>query len=189
MRNANLKLMRRNKIFFTILIVHLSFSLAFCQSNPDVMKMWNSESVRIGNTMKDEIDSKINKAKQETKVLISNYYQNGILTIYKTNDEINKMTKAYSRDSINFKEDYYFSGRWPLYVEIKGSTSKLSNKFYFDKTNLMVWITENNEYLNVGDKNAGDKWFELLKQIDKLNLIAKMSDKTIKEDDVKLPEP
>ncbi|HKR03155.1 MAG TPA: hypothetical protein VJY62_00860 [Bacteroidia bacterium] len=53
----------------------------------------------------------------------------------------------------------------------------------------MLLITENNEYLNVGDKNAGDKWFELLKQIDKLNLIAKMTGKTIKEDDVKLPEP
>jgi hypothetical protein len=53
----------------------------------------------------------------------------------------------------------------------------------------MLWITENNEYLNVGDKKVGDKWFELLKQMDKLNLIAKMPDKKINEDDIKLPKP
>ena len=176
------------KTFIILLTVFLT-QLTFGQSMGEFMKMWNSEVVRVGDREKDKIDSEIKGLNPVEKKLLSSQYSNGTLTIYRQNKAIRKFVKTYTRTDTTFKESYYFLGRWPLYVEISHSKQKSLDKFYFDKTNLMLWIDANqNEYTVENDK-CSQWWRKLAESMDKLNIAANSEKKQVSEDKIILPEP
>lgn len=176
------------KTLIILLTVFLT-QLTFGQSMDELMKMWNSEIVRIGDREKDKIDLKIQGLNPVEKKLLSSQYSNGILMIYRQNEAIRKLVKTYTRTDTTFTESYYFLGRWPLYVEISHSKQKSLDKFYFDKTNLMLWIDANqNEYTVENDK-CSQWWRKLAESMDKLNMAANSEKKQVNEDKFKLPEP
>jgi hypothetical protein len=176
------------KTFIILLTVFLT-QLTFGQSMGEFMKMWNSEVVRVGDREKDKIDSEIKGLNPVKKKLLSSQYSNGTLTIYRQNKAIRKLVKTYTRTDTTYTESYYFLGRWPLYVEISHSKQKSLDKFYFDKTNLMLWIDANqNEYTVENDK-CSQWWRKLAESMDKLNIAANSEKKQVSEDKIKLPEP
>ena len=118
-------------ILLTVFLTQHSFG----QSMDELMKMWNSEIVRIGDREKEKIDLDIQDTKPVKKELTSSYYSKGKLEAYKKSESIRKLIKSYTRSDTSFTESYYFLGRWPLYVEISNSKRAFPDKFYFDKTN------------------------------------------------------
>lgn len=172
-------------VLLTVFITQLSFG----QSMDELMKTWNSEIVRIGDREKEKIDIEILDLSLVDKELLSTHYSKGTLKIYRQNESIRKLVKTYTRTDTTFTESYYFLGRWPLYVEISHSKQRLPDKFYFDKSNLMLWIDVNqNEYTVENDKSS-QWWWKLAESIDKLTLAANSKEKTINEDKIKFTEP
>jgi hypothetical protein len=171
-------------IIFTVFFTQVTSG----QSMGEFMKMWNSEVVCVGDREKDKIDSEIKGLNPVEKKLLSSQYSNGTLTIYRQNKAIRKLVKTYTRSETTITESYYFHGRWPLYVEISHSKQKSLDKFYFDKTNLMLWIdTNQNEYTVENDK-CSQRWRKLNESMDKLNMAANSEKKQVSEDKIKLPE-
>lgn len=176
------------KAMLTILEILLGVSIAFSQSNSVIMKLGNVETEKLINQMKDKINSKLDNTQSLRKNLTSAQYIRGELSVYKKGDDNVKMTKEWVVKSKSVREDYYFSNQWPLYIEIKSSDEKFPDKFYFDKTNLTLWVTKNMECLHVDNKNCADRWVSLLDQIDKLRQIADMPEQSVNEDNVQLPK-
>lgn len=171
-----------------LLITVFLTQLAFGQSSDELMKMWNSEIVKIGDREKDRIDSEIKDINPFEKVLLSTLYSKGKLKIFRQSQSIRKLVKTYMRHDTIFTERYYFMGRWPLYAEIEHSYQKTPDKFYFDKTNLMLWIDSDlNEY-TIENAKANDWWWKLLESMDKLMIAADSEKKHVNEDQIKQPE-
>lgn len=171
-----------------LLITVFLTQLTFAQSRDELMKMWNSEIVKIGDREKDRIDSEIKDINPVEKVLLSTLYSEGKLKIFRQSQSIRKLVKTYMRHDTTFTEKYYFMGRWPLYAEIEYSYQETPDKFYFDKTNLMLWIDSDlNEYTVENDK-ANDWWWKLLESMDRLMIAADSEKKQVNEDQIKLPE-
>tara|TARA_R110000868_G_scaffold304437_14_gene565190 strand:- start:33791 stop:34420 length:630 start_codon:yes stop_codon:yes gene_type:complete len=176
------------KALIILLTVFLT-QLTFGQSMDELLKMWNSETVRIGDSEKERIDSEIKDLKPIEKVLISTSYSNGKLKIYSHNQSIRKLDKTYTLSDTTFSESYYFMGRWPLYVEIEHSNQKSPDKFYFDKTNLMLWIDSNQDEFTVENEKCSKWWWNLAESMDKLMMIANSESGQVNEDEIKLPDP
>ena len=176
------------KTFLLMIIFAFSSLFGYCQTAEEHKKTWDTEIVRICSRMVEDVDLGLKDTYALRKTLSSKNYKSGNLSIYKTGEIIKKITKTYSIDNIDYTENYYFSGNWPIMVIIENNISKASDKFYFDKTNLMLWITEKNEWLHVGEKNCSDRWFELLENMERLKTISKMSMTSINEDEVQLPK-
>lgn len=176
------------KVQLTIVIFVFSHFTAYCQKDNDIMEMWNSEIENVGNRMVNEIDAELITYSSTKKIIISNNYKNGSLTFYQSKSSIIKIVRSYSIDSIQYVENYYYRGRWPIYVDRKRSTSNNSDKFYFDKTNLLLWISENNKRLNAKAKNYKKNWSTLLENMDKLSVIANLKGEIINEDEIKIPK-
>lgn len=171
-----------------LLITVFLTQVTFGQSSDELMKMWNSEIVKIGDREKYSIDSEIKDINPVEKVLLSTLYSEGNLKIFRQSQSNRKLVKTYMRNDTTFTERYYFMGRWSLYAEIEHSYQKTPDKFYFDKTNLMLWIDSNlNEYTIENDK-ANDWWWKLLESLDKLMIAADSEKKQVNEDQIKLPE-
>ena len=176
------------KTLIVLLTVFLT-QLTFGQSMEELMKMWNSEIVRIGDREKEQIDSEIRDLKPVNKKLMSSHYSEGTLEVYREDESIRKLIKTYTRSDTTFTESYYFLGRWPLYVEISNSKQMLPDKFYFDKTNLMLWIDTNQEEYTVENEKCSKWWWQLAESMDKLIMAANSETKQVDEDEINLPEP
>lgn len=174
------------------LIILITFTLTqftYGQTMDELMKMWNSETVRIGDQTKSDIDSMVINIKSDEKSLISSHYTNGTLKVYRQSESISKMVKTYKHNDTAFTENYYFDGQWPVYVEITHTMRKLPEKFYFDKTNLMLCIDSKSDELTIENEKCSDWWLKLLENMEKLKFIANSDQKQINEDEVKLPDP
>lgn len=178
--------MKKTLIIFSALFLT---QLTFGQSTDELTKMWNSEIVRIGDREKDKIDSEIQDLKPVEKELVSSRYSKGTLKIYRRTESIKKFVKTYSKLDTTFTESYYFLGRWPLYVEINHSKQKSPDKFYFDKTNLMLCINANQDEYTVENDTCSQWWWKLLESIDKIKIAANSEAEQVNEDEIKLPEP
>lgn len=172
-------------IFFYLFLTQLSIG----QTTDELMKMWNADISRIGNENSDRIDSNLKYVTPEKIILKSSNYSNGLLKVYRQNETIVKFEKTYEKDDIQYKESYYFNGRWPVFVSVKKSTESKSNRFYFDKTNLMLCIDTKDKQMTVENETCNDWWWHLLETMDKLKMIEKMNQNSVNEDLVKLPEP
>src|SRR5690606_274284 len=172
-------------LFLTIFLTKLTFG----ENMDELMKMWNSETVRIGDREKERINSEIKELLPVEKELLSSRHSKGNLKIYIQNESIKKLVKTYTRADTTFTESYYYLGRWPLYVEISNSKQKLPDKFYFDKTNLMLWIDPHQNEVTVENDKCNQWWWNLLESMDKLIIAANLEEKLVNEDKIKLPEP
>lgn len=174
-----------------LLIITLCFfltQLSFGQTTEELMEMWNADISRIGNENSDRIDSSLKNVTPKEIILSSSNYSDGLLKTFRQNETIVKLEKSFKIDTVQYTENYYFNGRWPVFVSTKKSSESKSNRFYFDKTNLMLWIDSDDKLLTVENEVCNDWWWHLLESMDKLKMIADMNQTSINEDLVKLPE-
>ncbi len=120
------------------------------------------------------------------KTITGKQYKNCKLLYYSKGKDLCKITLTRQVQGNNYVTDYYFSSGWPVYVEERNLTKHSVEKFYFDKSNLMLRIDARGRYLTVSDKGTSRRWTVILDDIHRWQAIGKLSEKTIDADKVHL---
>jgi len=159
----------------------LNFEKTHLPSDKELMELIMAEIEEKGNESVERIIADSNSSNQKIKILSSKKFTNGSLTIFNNKNSSKRFLKKYTIDKTNYTEDYILLN-WPVFIKItKGNKSE---KFYFDKTNLLLWITVDGEYKNPTSEIFFDKQQELFEKLKIMNITTNMYSDEINEDEI-----
>jgi hypothetical protein len=169
------------------LLVLFLFGSFFCraQGDNDMREFFGFTTAATAKELK-LMDKEIAHVNPVLKTITGKQYKNCRLLYYSKGRDLRKITLTRQVQGNNYVTDYYFSSGWPVYVEERNLSKHSTEKFYFDKSNLMLHIDARGRYLTVSDKATSRRWTAIINDIQRWQAIGKLSEKTIDADKVEL---